>query len=179
VPAATLPTRDDGQWEYLRLTVQPFDFQANDWRELTGFRHVGAPDELDPDLDYCTVENLLAKYDGKEETHEVSLDEIAVKPVDDYLFNVELAGIISYRGDEENLHLVEQLPFAEAILHVPINTTDPIAAARAKVAQAIGLKEIESARVVPADWRRKKDPAAPLASNHSIALTTRWRNHGA
>jgi hypothetical protein len=200
VPSDDDPGRDDGHWEHLRLTIQPFIFQVRDWRDLTGFRHKGSdPDNLDPILNNTVTENLLAReFQTHEEVYDVRPDSLTVKRLNGYLFSVELTGGF-LRGDrEDELHMLDEIPFAEVMVRVPLNAADPVATARAIMAREIGLTETGPARLTRHDWRRHPSslicdennivasrglgshpsPGAPLDTSHQVVLTTPWRKLG-
>lgn len=176
VPSEQNPARPDGLWEYLRLTLHPFRFHTPDWHELGEFGILSPDQELDPVLNLSSVENLLARWHHKEEVWDVAPETLVIKPSSGYLFTCELDGSLwRTREDGEDLHLLEEIPFAEAVVTVPINTADPVKAARAFAAREIKLHEMDGNRVTPPDWRRAKDPNAPLSNSHQVVLPTPWR----
>ena len=167
--------RRDSVWEYLRFTVFPFDFQLPDWRELTRLR-------LDLDTQgaaatwfmAASIENLLAPRTA-EELFAVKAGGFQMQYLGDYLFRCEFDGFVQWRGKEEAIKFIEEIPFTEVFTRVPINATDPVTYAHAKAVKEIGRFEIATGRVLRHDWRREKESTAPLDDGHQVVLSTAWR----
>ena len=178
VPSDQDPGRPDATWEYLRLSMHPHDYCLADWRDLTGFRSRSFNEELNPLLNWTSLENLLSKsWFHKEELDNPCPENLTIRWNEGYLFTCELDGFLRRSDDaeEEDFHLLDQIPFAEATVEVPINAADPVATARAILAREIKLSECASSRITPHDWRREKDPNAQLSPSHHVSILTPWR----
>jgi hypothetical protein len=175
VPAERGPGRDDGEWEYLRLTIHPFDFAVSDWRELGNFGLETQGEEgADPILFHTTIENLLAE-ESEGACRRVDPGTFRARRGEGYLFHCEFKGVMERDGAEEELSLRDEIAFTEVMLRVPINAADPVVAARAIAASEVGPKEIDGGHVLRHDWRREKDDEAPLDNSHLVVLRTPWR----
>ena len=52
---------------------------------------------------------------------------------------------------------------------------DPVAAAQVVAARELKLTAFDGSRVTRPDWRREKEPEAPLDNCHYVTLRTPWR----
>jgi hypothetical protein len=180
VPSSDGPShRADGIWEHLRLTIFPHDYQVANWRELDGLG-LGPKDGSAPDprAALVSIENLIAPLTAPELFHVVP-GELKMRHTEGYHFACEFDGFVR-RGDrEEEVRFLDEIPFIQACLRVPINAADPVTNAHARVVRELGAFEIEDGRVTRHDWRRAKDPKATLADGHQVVLRTAWRNQTA
>ena len=168
--------RSDGVDEYLRLAIFPHDYSVRDWRELKGLGLEPLEDESKDVvwLGLVSVENLLAPRTAQELWH-VNPGELKVRRTGDYLFTCEFDGIIKLDHREEELHFLDEIPFAEVCQRVPVNAREPVAYAHARAMREIGPFEIADSRVTTNDWPLKKDPNARPADAHEVVLRTAWQ----
>lgn len=180
VPSDQGPShRADGVWEHLRLTIFPHDYQVANWRELDGLglatKDGSAPE---PWAALVSIENLIAPLTAPELFHVVP-GELKMWHTEGYHFACEFDGFVRWGDCEEEVRFLDEIPFTEVCLRVPINAADPVANARARAFRELGAFEVEDGRVIRHDWRRAKDPQATLADSHQVVLRTAWRNQTA
>jgi hypothetical protein len=177
VPSAEDHGRENGDWEYLRLTIHPFGFKVSDWRELAKFgvdlQEDGVPD---PVLFHTNMENLLAHHGERrrEKCHAVGPGMFKARASGGYLFTCEFDGAFEDDEGEKEFTLLDEIPFGSVTVHPAINVKDPVAAGRAIAAREIKLTEFEGSHVTPPDWRRGEKADAPLDSYHHVTLRTPW-----
>ena len=177
VPSAEDLGREDGDWEYLRLTIHPWEFKVADWRELAKLG-VESQEECgaDPVLFHTNIENLLARRKSRGETcHEVTPGIFKLRHNGGYFFTCEFDGAFEDDEGEKEFTLLDEVPFGEVTVHPPINVKDAVAAGCAIAAREIKLTEFDGSRVTPPDWRREEKADAPLDNYHHVRLRTPWR----
>lgn len=180
VPSDQGPShRADGIWEHLRLTIFPHDHQVANWRELDGLG-LGEKDGSAPDpwTALVSIENLIAPLTAPE-LFPVVPGELKMRHTDGYHFACEFDGFVKWGDREEEVHVLDEIPFIEVCVRVPINAADPVANATARAIRELGPLEIEAGRITRHDWRRAKDPQATLADSHQVVLRTAWRKQSA
>jgi hypothetical protein len=180
VPSAEDYGREDGQPEYFRLTIHPFQFTVSDWRELSQLSEVHQEEHgKDPWLFHTDIENLVAKgRTSDEHLYMVAPGEFKCRHAGGYFFTCEFDGVFKDDEGEKEFTLLDQIPFGQVMLHPAINVKDPVAAGRVIAAREIKLTEFDQTRVTPPHWRREKypeEPNAPLDSYHYVTLRTPWR----
>lgn len=174
VPAETNPRpRPLWECEYLELCFQPFRFQTADWHNLSGFGFGSGPD-LDPILFNITLGNLL---DGGHRCPRQSVfsDEITVNHLGGYHFRCQFSGSVCWDDREYDLEVDDEISFTEASVNVPVNSRDPLAAARAIAQREIQLADCAGHRLATADFRERKMFFSTLNQGHSVTLLTPWR----
>ncbi|HEY3663365.1 MAG TPA: hypothetical protein VGL24_09465, partial [Chthoniobacterales bacterium] len=131
-------------WEYWRLMISPMLFQTNDWRLLTEY---AISEPADFPFPAGSAENLLGGGGSRADALMLRPGELRVLRRDGFLFTCEFEGEIDlpagHEGGEEpvEFRLLDEIPFAGVSVHVPVNSADPVKAARALAAREIGLGE--------------------------------------
>jgi hypothetical protein len=193
VPADSDPGRDPTmpEWEYLRLRAIHLHSRVSDWRDLEG-HHLTDDDGEAPDRLHSVLnpmewswENPLFEYYTRMQSEEATiwLHEFRITRRNGYLFTCEMFGLanacpgVTTSGDNGTfpIEFTAEIPFTEAIFDIPLNASDPVAAAKAQAARDLKLYEVATAQVTPADSAKEKDPNAPLRKHHTVRLQTPWR----
>src|SRR5260221_7975049 len=115
----------EAPWEYWRLTINPMNFKLSDWRSL-------ADPELWKEKEYdlpfyplsVSIENLLPDGMARAKARAVRAGDFRVIWRKGFLFTCEFDGEIQSKDGEEvagEFRLLEEIPFAEVTVHVPIN----------------------------------------------------------
>lgn len=173
VPSAPNYTpREDGKIEYLKVFFRAEKYAVNDWRQLSGF---GLDGENDDTMVMAHVQNLL--FDGhKEEIWDLGNAWLEVEQKQDYLFHCEFDGsLVRADGTEVEMTFKDDVPFREAIVHVPLNAANPVNTAHAMVARNFKLTESAGNKVYPYDPTRPTWQNIHINSHHTVHLTTPWR----
>jgi hypothetical protein len=166
--------RADGEPEFLRVVLQSEEYAVKDWRKLSG---LGLDQEGDHWFGHAWIENLLVGHYDKEQWSLVP-GWLDVELKHDYLFHCEFDGSRKLAdGTEEDMEFKDDLPFKEVTAYAPINTADPVAAARAMAARTVGLTEFAESRVQPYDPQRKSHLSIRVNTHHIVTLQTPWRQH--
>lgn len=133
-----------------------------------------------------SLENLLAERQGgpSGNVRTVYPGEFSILRREGYLFHCEFAGEIDPEGEERNddtereeLTLRDAIPFASVTVRVPINSSDPVAAARALAARELHLTETRRACLRPYDPKTKFHSRTLGTDRHSVLLETPWRQN--
>ncbi len=137
-------------WEYLHLMINPLWLSLTDWRDLTTYN----PTDHDVGGFYpcsATLSNLIGTQRDGGET--IDPGEFRIIRRQGYLFTCEFEGEIDSETPEEtgeeHLQLRDEIPFASITVRVPINSADPVTAARATAARALGLTEVARTHLTP------------------------------
>lgn len=158
--------------EHLELLMRADFYQVKDWRKLSGF---GFEDENTDALVLPALTNRLAERSESKELP-FSLMDMSLKYEDDFVFHCELDGVHPLPdGKEVELKLQEMLSFKEVVAYVPINSADPVAAAKAMATKFLNLKEFGGHRVTPYDPNRPTRVSTHRNSHHIVTLETAWR----
>jgi hypothetical protein len=169
----------EAPWEYWRLMINPMNFVLSDWRELADPALWDWEKDAEPFYPMCvTIENLLP--DGMRGAAErtVRPGHFRVIRREGFLFTCEFDGeIVAKEGEEVagEFRLLDEFPFFEAAVHVPINAADPIVAARAMAAREIALTESARTFLKRFDPERGRLPRILGPGRHSVTIETAWR----
>ena len=158
--------------EYLELWMRAENYHVQDWRELSGFG-LGEENNLWPVL--SSLSNRL-EHDSQKSDLPVTVHDLMLKRVEDFIFRCELHGARDLADDTElDLTLFDLLIFKEVVAYVPLNAADPVAAAKAMAAKYIKLTEFAGHQVTPYDPKRHTSLISHINSHHIVTLQTAWR----
>ena len=166
VPAANDPGPPaDVLWEYQRVLINPLWLTISHWHDLTTYH----PVDHEVNGFYpmaANLENLLQGRASRDEGNRIIYpDEFRVVRREGYLFHCEFDGAIDPQKQEssaekdeneaepeaDEFQLRDEIPFTDVTVRVPINSTDPLATARAIAARELGLTSIGRNHIHPYD----------------------------
>lgn len=180
IPSDTDPgPPPEAPWEYLRLSIQPLWLNLKDWRDLTTYN----PTDYNVGGFYpasVTLENLLISSHLQGSNRPIDPGEFLIIQRNGYLFTCEFEGEIDLETPEgtkeEHLQLRDEIPFATITVRVPINSADPVTAARAIAARELTFAEIARTHLTPYDSATAIRSRTLGRDKHNVLLETPWRS---
>lgn len=166
-------------WEYLRLSLNPLAFlQVKHWHELGRTDFLAQSDGLH--FLNIHLENLIADRDAP--LLDVELDEFRTVGRDGLNLTLEMEGEVLPPSEKakSNPHqdngiptgefkLFAALPLASLTVAVPINASDPLAAAKGIAQRELGLSHIRTGQVTVFD-PKKRSLLPGGGSHHEVSL---------
>ena len=186
IDLAFVPGEDDaGQppWtehELWRLHVGPImGLRLADWRDLENLSLLENVDVLP--LINATFENLCAR---REKVLDVNLLECRFLKRSGYDFVLQMEGEVfppaadsgADDGMAGDFQLFMELPFASVEMAVPVNATNPLAAAQALAERHIGLRASARSHVTLFDPERAAGAFGHHFNKQAVRLETPWRD---
>ncbi len=164
-------------WEYLRLAINPLAFlQVKHWHELERIDFLADDDGLF----FMSLENLIAGRSAP--VLDVAVSEFRTIGRDGLNLTLEMEGEVVAPSEEEKakrpgehgipvgeFKLFAALPLSSLVVAVPINSADPLAAAKGIAQRELGLSQIRAGKVKSFDPnRRSRLPGG--GSHHEVLL---------
>lgn len=191
VPAAGDPGPPAGAlWEYQRILINPLWLSISHWHDLTTYHPVDhGVNGFYPFA--ASLENLLQSRASHDEDNRIIYpDEFRVLRREGYLFHCEFEGAVNSQKEEPSgeqdeksaepaaaeFQLRDEIPFTDVTVRVPINSTDPLAAARAIAARELGLTSIGRSHLRPYNPTPRRHFRTLGTDKHTVLLETPWRD---
>ncbi len=167
--------------EHWQLTLAPMNFETQDWQRLIDYV-IDDDQPLHPFPQFAT--NLL---DSRGSSRQMYPGDFKIVRREGYFFHCEFEGEIVRPAAEsgapehvDEFTLRDAFPFRRVTVHLPVNSPDPVKAARAIAARDLALLETtERTTVSPYDPARGRIPRVLGPGRHSVTLEPPWhRNAG-